>query len=835
MPPPAVDGSSRDPVLGTALVAPPARDGAVDITDVPAIRTHHPGDLMLAILAALGVVVVMLLATYAQHTTTGVAEDVRGFATLLRAILFVPVGVLTAAVIVLAPVAVLTELSLRRKGRQVLLTVAAAAAAAAVNAGITWAIVAVQAHNLQDGLSVWLGGAYTMTLPTEVALLAGLLTLAGPHDRRRTVRWSWNLLWVVIGVLLITAQVSLPGVAISLLVGRGVGLVARYLGGVEPEQAYGRRLAAGVRRAGIVPRSLVRVPDAVTDDADPPLPLADPARAALARTTKARVYALRTTDDRDLDLVVVDGDRQVIGTLGRVWRSLRLRGIDGRRVVSLRQAAERSALLGYAALAAGVRTPRLLSMSEVDDSMLLVAEHPGGAVPLADLPDDQVTDDLLVQIWEQLGLAHAAGIAHRALTSDVILVDREGTRPVVWLTGWDSGDVASNELARRIDQVQLIALIALRVGATRALDSAAHVLDTDAVATIGTMLQTIALPRQTREQMRAHKRVLADLRTAIVARLPEADMAPHPLVRFGARTLLMVALTAVALIVLMVGLNVEQIGEAFASADWRWALVAFALGLLTLVGAAMALVAFSPVKIGLWRATQVQTAATFVGLAAPAGIGPAALNLRALTQRGASGPVATATVALVQVSQIVVTVVLLLALSLVSGGAAGPMSVSPAMLVVIAAVAALVGIALLVPQVRAWVAARTLPTLRQTWPRLVDVLGQPWRLAMGIAGNAITTVGYVLAFAATLQALGQHRDLLQVTVVYLAGNTAGALVPTPGGIVAIEGALTTGLTGIGLNLGVATSVAVLFRVLTYWSRIPLGWIAMRRLQRRGEL
>ena len=63
--------------------------------------------------------------------------------------------------------------------------------------------------------------------------------------------------------------------------------------------------------------------------------------------------------------------------LTRLWRSLRMRGIEGRSVVSLRQAAERAALLAYAARAAGVRTPRLLSIAEADDSMLLVQERPG--------------------------------------------------------------------------------------------------------------------------------------------------------------------------------------------------------------------------------------------------------------------------------------------------------------------------------------------------------------------------------------------------------------------------------------------------------------------------
>ena len=76
---------------------------------------------------------------------------------------------------------------------------------------------------------------------------------------------------------------------------------------------------------------------------------------------------------------------------------------------------------------------------------------------------------------------------------------------------------------------------------------------------------------------------------------------------------------------------------------------------------------------------------------------------------------------------------------------------------------------------------------------------------------------------------------MKVAVVYLAGNTAGAIMPTPGGLGTVEVALTGGLTTIGLNAGVAASVAVLFRVLTFWLRIPLGWVAMRVLQRSGEL
>jgi uncharacterized membrane protein YbhN (UPF0104 family) len=387
-----------------------------------------------------------------------------------------------------------------------------------------------------------------------------------------------------------------------------------------------------------------------------------------------------------------------------------------------------------------------------------------------------------------------------------------------------------------MDRTQMVALLALRVGPARALESAVAVLPEADIAAIGPLLQTITLPRRTREELRAHKEVLAELRSALVARLPEADVEPVQLIRFGARTVLTILLTTAAVIVVLTSINLQTILDALGSTDWRLSVLAFALGMASLFGAALSLVAFSPVKLPLWRATIAQSAATFVALAAPAGIGPAALNLRLLTRRGTSASLATATVALVQVAQFFVTVLLLLGLSVASGtNQLERFTISPAVVIAIGILAALVASALLVPMVRKWVAAKTLPTLQQTWPRLIEIVGQPWRLALGLAGNVLTTFGYILAFEVCLRAFGQELSLVQVAIVFLAGNTAGSIAPTPGGIGTTEIALAGALTVVGVNPGVATSVAVLFRVLTYWLRIPVGWAAMRYLQRVGEL
>lgn len=206
-----------------------------------------------------------------------------------------------------------------------------------------------------------------------------------------------------------------------------------------------------------------------------------------------------------------------------------------------------------------------------------------------------------------------------------------------------------------------------------------------------------------------------------------------------------------------------------------------------------------------------------------------------LTKRGVSAPMAVATVALVQVSQFVITILLLVVLSMTTRSGGLISLPSTTVLLAITGVALAVIATLLVPAVRRWVLAKIRPTVQQVWPRLSEMLSQPGRLALGFGGNIVMTLGYVLAFDAALAAFGQELALVDVAVIYLVGNAAGAAVPTPGGLGTIEIALTAGLTAAGIPPAIATSATILFRVATYWARIPIGWAAMRFLQRKGDL
>jgi uncharacterized protein (TIRG00374 family) len=77
--------------------------------------------------------------------------------------------------------------------------------------------------------------------------------------------------------------------------------------------------------------------------------------------------------------------------------------------------------------------------------------------------------------------------------------------------------------------------------------------------------------------------------------------------------------------------------------------------------------------------------------------------------------------------------------------------------------------------------------------------------------------------------------LLPVATVYLAGTAAAAASPTPGGLGAVEAALTAGLNLVGIPFGPAVAGVLTFRLLTYWLPIVPGAIAYRLLLRSSMI
>ena len=929
------------PVIGVAPASEPApaSDPASPcsttlLVDTTAHRLRRTEDLLDLTLTLLGIGAVLILAIYARQTTTGVTQDVQNaLAVVLRRILVFPLQAVEGLTTFIVPLAVLLDRLLRRSwrscGQAVLSGIAGYAVAVAAMTGLVmWGPTA-----LVMGLTVTASGTAQLGVSTVFASMAGLLTGAGDRNSSTTMRSGWAALWVILGMAVLRGALTLPGAVLSLLLGRSVGLLVRYVFGVEDRRAHGVTLVRALRRAGIDAARVVRMDrapgarawvvttdaplgyteqvreqvrdnplaaGASTDDAGsasaaiaPPAPQvpADDDAGATARTAEPtaalaspptaspldptpsdsadstgantirpatdvdlaavlaeassdalsqerasvhRMYAVWDSAGERRNVTLLDADRQVAGFLSNIWDQIRVKGLSPTRDLSLRPAAEHAALMTMEARRARVRTPGLLGMAEAAESVLLVTDHVVGARSIRDL-GAEVDDDVLDQLWSQLQQAHAAGLAHGSIDASSVVVDESGR---LWLLDWASGETISSELSRRVDLAQALALTALTVGAERAIDAASRSLTTAQLASIAPMLQRVVLPRQTREVMGrrgASRQVLQDLRDALVALTPTADAEPARLNRFSTRTVLMAVVALVAVWTLLAQLDFQQVSAAVSQANIWWMLAALAFSVATYVGAGLTLVAFSPERLSLWRSTEVHLASAVVSLVAPAGVGGAAINLRFLNRKGVPTAVGVATVALVQVVQFIVTVVLLVVLAAMTGQSTGLTLPSGWVLVAAGAIVVVAAVILVIPQARTWAWAKIEPTYRQVWPRLVWVMSNPMRLALGVGGALMLSLSYILSFSASLWAFGYTVPFAVLAITYLASNTVGSIVPSPGGIGPVELALTAGLVAAGVPYGVALSTAIVYRLVTFWIPIPVGWLSLQRLQKVGDL
>jgi glycosyltransferase 2 family protein len=197
----------------------------------------------------------------------------------------------------------------------------------------------------------------------------------------------------------------------------------------------------------------------------------------------------------------------------------------------------------------------------------------------------------------------------------------------------------------------------------------------------------------------------------------------------------------------------------------------------------------------------------------------------------------TAAVALSQIVNVVTTVLLLIVCGLLTGSGLSRFKIAPGrdVLIGLGIIAAVIIVALAVPQTRAKLAGTVWPHLRGVWPRLLDAISHPLRLAVSAGANLLLSAAYLLAFIAALRAVGAHPAILAAAVVYLAGNAVGSAAPTPGGLGGVEAVLAAGLTAIGIAPHEAIPAVLIFRIATFWLPIPAGGISYLFLRRRGVL
>lgn len=809
-------------------------------------RREDVVDIVISILAIL---IIWTIGTVASATTRGVTMDVLQFQ-LIRQILILPVNLVEGLIILITPIMVIISLALRKRLHtiiQVIVTSVVAAVGGWIIAILTGLLPTYLTIPLSvDRLIATQGhrSGFVIAINLVLVTLCAMFTSAGEAQSMRAIRWGWIGVWVILILGVLRSSMTLPVAFISVFLGRAFGSGSRWIMGYDDQRAKGVTLVEALLGIGITPSRIVRTDLDTTIEPLSTWAVAENARGRLTQVPADlgdigititrrpdpdhnRHYQVWSDTGLTYELIVMDPGQELTGTLLEMWNNLRLRGISRWVSPSLKAQAERSSFTTLQALRAGVFTQEPIAIASANDSIIMVLSALPPTTPLTEL-GERASDEVLDRAWEQLRYAHTRGISHRALTPEAVVVDASSD---VWLLDWDSGEVATTELNQSIDIAQMLVLTALAVGPQRALEAGRRCVGDETLIACAPVIQKPVLPASVNQMLRRSD-LLSDLRAALVGD-SEAESAPTAdLQRFRPRTILTIAVAFIAVFIVVSSLNFNDLVSTVKSANPWWMAASAALACLIWVGSAVPLMALSPEKLRFGDTLIAQVAASIITVVAPAGVGPAALNLRYLRKRRVPTAAAVTTVTLMQISQALITIILLL-LVMVSAGSSLSVSLPyGTILAVVAVVMLAVGVIMAVPKVRRWIWAKIEPTWQQVYPRLLWIIGQPRRLAAVVAGNLLMNIGYVGAFWTAMVAMGGSLNFSTVAITYLTANAAGSFIPSPGGIGTVETALTSGLTVAGVSSSVAIATALLYRLVTFYGRIPFGWLAMKYMEKK---
>ncbi|WP_328902202.1 flippase-like domain-containing protein [Streptomyces sp. NBC_00441] len=878
-------GTDAETLAGSTLAgseASPAERVSGDEPLLPA-RVHRPSDLLRLLIGVLAVVVLFSVAAFAHGTTTGLEQDINKGTGQAPDLLIKLAGLVSSIAVLLVPVAFAIERLIKRDGLRIADGVLAAVLAHGVTLATDLWVAKSASGTIQDALTQpQPGDAVTDPVHGYLAPVIAYMTAVGMARRPRWRVVLWMVLLLDAFAMLVGGYTTPFSIVLTVLIGWTVAYGTLYAVGSPNVRPTGQHLMAGLRHVGFRPVTAMRADDA-PDSGD--------------QSDRGRRYLVSLEDGPPLDVTVVDREQQAQGFFYRVWRRLTLRGITQRRSIqSLRQALEQEALLAYAAIAAGANAPKLIATSELGpDAVMLVYEHIGGR-SLDALEDSEITDDLVRGAWEQVEALQSRRIAHRRLTGDALLVDRFGT---VFVTDLRGGEIAAGDLVLRMDVAQLLTTTGLRVGPERAVAAALAVLGPDAVADCLPLLQPIALSRSTRAQlrrlarersqrereavleasdaakraraedaelsrngdrktarksMRAEKRAMDDaldeareedllsqIRREVLLIRPQAPVEPVRLERIKPRTLFSFIAGAIAAYFLISQVTEADFGAVVEQAEWGWVAAALGFSALSYVAAAMSLLGFVPERVSFGRTVLAQVAGSFVKIVAPAAVGGVALNTRFLQRSGVRPGLAVASVGASQLFGLGCHILLLGAFGYLTGTEKTPSSLTPSRTVIagLLTVAVLVLVVTAIPFLRKFVVTRVRSLFAGVVPRMLDVVQRPQKLLTGIGGMLLLTGVFVMCLDASVRAFSgpdtPHLSYASIAVVFLAGNALGSAAPTPGGMGAVEGALTLGLIAVGLPKEVAAPAVLLFRLMTLWLPVLPGWLCFNHLTRKGQI
>jgi hypothetical protein len=132
------------------------------------------------------------------------------------------------------------------------------------------------------------------------------------------------------------------------------------------------------------------------------------------------------------------------------------------------------------------------------------------------------------------------------------------------------------------------------------------------------------------------------------------------------------------------------------------------------------------------------------------------------------------------------------------------------------------------PGFRRWLQQRAdhrwLEPAKKLWEQIRSIRPSPrgWVAASTMA--ALNWMADAGCLAAAIYAIGGGVPWRGILVAYGLGQLAAVLPFTPGGLAVVEASLTAVLIAYGMPAGTAIAAVLVYRIISFWTVVPVGWI-----------
>ncbi|WP_406454541.1 lysylphosphatidylglycerol synthase domain-containing protein [Streptomyces sp. NBC_00876] len=850
-------------------------------------RVHRPSDLLRLLIGVLAVVVLFFVAAFAHGTTTGLEQDISKGTGQAPDLLIKIAGLVSSIAVLLVPVAFAIERLIKRDGLRIADGVLAAVLAHGVTLATDLWVAKSAPGTIQDALTQPApGDALTDPVHGYLAPVIAYMTAVGMARRPR-----WRVvLWVV---LLLDAFAMLVGgyttpfsIILTVLIGWTVAYGTLYAVGSPNVRPTGQHLMAGLRHVGFRPVTAMRAEDSpdsgdqsdrgrrylVSLEDGPPLDVTVVDREQQAQGFFYRVWRRLTlrgiTQRRSIQSL-----RQALEQEALLAYAAIAAGANAPKLIATSELGPDAVMLVYEHI--GGRSLDALEDSEITDDLVrgawrqvkalqsrriahrrltgdailvdrfgkvFVTDLRGGEIAAGDLVLRMDIAQLLTTTGLRVGAERAVAAALAVLGPDAVADCLPLLQPIALSR---STRAQLRRLARERSQREREAVLDASDAAKRAR---AH--DAELSRDAGRKAARKSLRTEKQAEKRAmddaldearEEDLLTQIRREVLLIRPQAPVEPVRLERIKPRTLFSFIAGAIAAYFLISQVTEADFGAVVEQAEWGWVAAALGFSALSYIAAAMSLLGFVPERVPFGKTVLAQVAGSFVKIVAPAAVGGVALNTRFLQRSGVRPGLAVASVGASQLFGLGCHILLLGAFGYLTGTEKTPSSLTPSRTVIagLLTVAVLVLVVTAIPFLRKFVVTRVRSLFAGVVPRMLDVVQRPQKLLTGIGGMLLLTGLFVMCLDASVRAFSgpdvPHLSYASIAVVFLAGNALGSAAPTPGGMGAVEGALTLGLIAVGLPKEVAAPAVLLFRLMTLWLPVLPGWLCFNHLTRKGEL